>query len=40
MDAALAALVRSGSITQRVAENRSNTPDELRRLLGASVLAA
>ena len=40
MDAALAALVRSGKITQRVAETRSNTPDELRRLLGAGALAA
>ena len=35
MDAALAALVRAGKITQRVAEARSSTPDELRRLLGA-----
>ena len=34
MDAALASLVRSGKITQRLAEARSSTPDELRRLLG------
>ena len=34
MDAALATLVRSGKITQRLAEARSTTPDELRRLLG------
>jgi twitching motility protein PilT len=34
MDTALAALVRSGKITQRVAESRSSTPDELKRLLG------
>jgi twitching motility protein PilT len=38
MDAALAALVRSGKITQRVAETRSSTPDELRRILGAAQL--
>ena len=36
MDAALAALVRAGKITRRLAEQRSSTPDELRRLLGAS----
>jgi twitching motility protein PilT len=40
MDTALATLVRAGKITQRVAETRSSTPDELRRLLGAAVLAA
>jgi twitching motility protein PilT len=34
MDAALATLVRAGHITQRVAEQRSSTPDELRRLTG------
>jgi twitching motility protein PilT len=34
MDTALAALVRQGKITQRVAEARSSTPDELRRLMG------
>jgi twitching motility protein PilT len=32
MDAALASLVRAGKITQRVAEQRSSTPEELRRL--------
>jgi twitching motility protein PilT len=35
MDAALAALVRSGTITQRLAEARSSSPEELKRLLGA-----
>jgi twitching motility protein PilT len=40
MDAALAALVRAGKITQTLAESRSSTPDELRRLLGAISLAA
>jgi twitching motility protein PilT len=41
MDAALATLVRSGRITRQLAESRSSTPDELRRLLGgASVMAA
>jgi twitching motility protein PilT len=34
MDAALASLVRAGKITQRVAEQRSSTPEELRRLTG------
>jgi len=34
MDTALATLVRAGQITQRVAEQRSSTPDELRRLTG------
>jgi twitching motility protein PilT len=38
MDAALAAMVRAGTITQRVAESRSSTPDELRRILGAASL--
>ena len=40
MDTALAGLVREGKITQRVAEQRSSTPEELRRLLGAPSLAA
>ena len=40
MDAALATLVRSGKITQRLAEGRSSTPEELKRLLGATALAA
>ena len=34
LDAALATLVRSGRISQRSAEARSSTPDELRRLMG------
>ena len=34
LDAALATLVRGGKITQRVAESRSSTPEELKRLLG------
>jgi twitching motility protein PilT len=34
MDAALADLVRRGLITHRLAESRSSTPEELRRLLG------
>src|ERR671918_1066046 len=33
MDAALAQLVRAGKISQRVAEQRSSTPEELRRLM-------
>ncbi len=40
MDAALATLVRSGKITRSLAEQRSSTPDELRRLLGAAPMAA
>ena len=40
MDTALAGLVREGKITQRLAEQRSTTPEELRRLLGATSLAA
>jgi twitching motility protein PilT len=40
MDAALATLVRSGRISQRLAESRSSTPEELRRLLGAGSFAA
>jgi twitching motility protein PilT len=35
MDAALAGLVRNGRITRQLAEARSSTPEELRRLLGA-----
>jgi twitching motility protein PilT len=34
MDAALAQLVRSGKITRELAEQRSSTPEELRRLMG------
>jgi twitching motility protein PilT len=41
MDAALATLVRQGKITQRLAEQRSSSPDDLRRLLnGGSLMAA
>jgi twitching motility protein PilT len=40
MDAALATLVRQGKITQKLAESRSSTPEELRRLLGAGSFAA
>ncbi len=40
MDASLAMLVRQGQITQKLAESRSSTPEELRRLLGATSLAA
>jgi twitching motility protein PilT len=36
MDASLASLVRSGTITQRLAESRSSTPEELGRLLSGS----
>jgi twitching motility protein PilT len=36
MDAALAALVRSGKITQQLAEARAHSADEMRRLLGAA----
>jgi twitching motility protein PilT len=38
MDTALATLVRAGKITQRVAEQRSSTPEELRRLTGTGGL--
>ena len=40
MDAALVQLVRSGRITQQLAEERSSSPDELRRLLGGGLVAA
>ena len=40
MDTALAQLVRAGKITRRLAEARSSTPEELKRLLGASGLVA
>jgi twitching motility protein PilT len=43
MDAALADLVRGGVITRQLAESRSSTPEELKRLLendGAGVEAA
>ena len=34
MDAALADLVRRNKITRELAEQRSSTPEELRRLMG------
>jgi twitching motility protein PilT len=40
MDAALAKLVREGKITRQLAESRSSSPDELRRLMGAGAVAA
>ncbi len=40
MDAALATLVRAGTITRTLAEARSSTPDELRRLLGEGAVGA
>src|SRR6476661_443141 len=40
MDAALAELVRAGKISQKLAETRSSTPEELRRLMGTGTLAA
>ncbi len=40
MDSALATLVRARSITTALAESRSSSPEELRRLLGVSSLAA
>jgi len=39
MDAALADLVRGGTITPQLAEARSSTPEELRRLMGGSIQA-
>ena len=38
MDASLAMLMRQGKITRKVAEARSSTPEELRRLLGSDRL--
>src|SRR2546421_3911671 len=40
MDASLATLVRQGTITQKLAESRSSTPEELNRLLGGGSLQA
>jgi len=39
MDAALATLVRQGKISMQLAESRSSTPEELRRLMGAGSFA-
>jgi twitching motility protein PilT len=33
MDASLAGLVRSGKITDEIAQTRSSTPEELRKLI-------
>jgi twitching motility protein PilT len=40
MDAALVSLIRSGKISQQLAEERSSAPEELRRLMGGSLVAA
>ena len=40
MDAALISLIRTGKVSQKLAEERSSAPEELRRLLGAGSLAA
>jgi twitching motility protein PilT len=40
MDAALVSLVRTGKVSQKLAEERSSAPEELRRLLGAGAMAA
>jgi twitching motility protein PilT len=40
MDTSLAGLIREGKITKSLAESRSSTPEELRRLLGTGSLAA
>jgi twitching motility protein PilT len=40
MDAALATLVRAGSITRQVAESRAHSVEELRRLLGGEASQA
>jgi twitching motility protein PilT len=40
MDASLAALVRAGKITRELAEARSSTPEELRRLMGTGMRVA
>jgi twitching motility protein PilT len=40
MDAALADLVRGGAITRELAESRSSTPEELKRLLEGGIVNA
>jgi twitching motility protein PilT len=40
MDAALMQLVRTGKISQSLAEERSSAPEELRRLMGGGMMAA
>jgi hypothetical protein len=39
MDSALATLTREGKITRKLAEARSSTPEELKRLLGDESVA-
>jgi hypothetical protein len=39
MDADLARLVRAGTITRSLAEQRASVPEELKRLLGAVPVA-
>jgi hypothetical protein len=40
MDADLARLVRTGKITRSLAEQRASVPEELKRLLGGTVVEA
>jgi twitching motility protein PilT len=40
MDASLVELVRAGKISRDLAEARSSSPDELRRLMGGTMRAA
>jgi hypothetical protein len=40
MDADLARLVRNGTITRSLAQQRASVPEELKRLLGEAPLAA
>jgi twitching motility protein PilT len=40
MDSALAQLVRGGKISQRLAEQRAQVPEELKRMLGAETFGA
>ncbi len=40
MDAALVSLIRTGKVSQKQAESRSQAPEELRRLMGAGAMAA
>jgi twitching motility protein PilT len=40
MDAALVQLIRSGKVSQQLAESRSSAPGELRRLLSTGAMAA
>jgi len=40
MDSSLASLVRAGKISRALAESRATSPEELRRLIGATTIAA